>query len=124
MNKVFGIFLVGLVLAIGSASSPSIAGNRNQNETGFTLYDTWDIPTDAKPNLRTLEVYLRKHLNDPTSRGRGKYEIKGSENPYEFKSKKKSNAFLTKQMNTTALLSYLYWDDGYILYDEITSKKD
>ena len=53
MNKVFGILLAGFVLAIGSASSPSIAGNWNQADK-----NPWKAQ-DIKQSLSIFDFWLR-----------------------------------------------------------------
>ncbi|MDB0048275.1 hypothetical protein N9F12_02420 [Burkholderiaceae bacterium] len=85
-----------------------------------TIYETWDIPQYVKPdpNLATLRHYLKKHLRDPV--GFNTYLVKASEAPSSFTFEKKDSAFLKKQMQQSSLLSYLYYSDGKVVYDEKT----
>ena len=50
------------------------------------------------------------------------YEAKPSSQHYKFKSDLKEEKYIKKQMNKTALLSYLLYEDGKITVDEISPK--
>jgi len=100
-----------------------------QNNLNITLHGTWQIPdnNDVNPNRDTLIYYIYKqlfsHLNgDQNTHQYHKYEIVPSKNPYEFKSDLIEDKFVKKQMQTKALLSYLYFQDDHIIIDEITPK--
>ena len=49
-------------------------------------------------------------------------DIKASENPYKFKSDLREDDYIKKQMQKTALLSYLLFEDGKIVIDELSPK--
>ena len=87
--------------------------------TGITKYPGWSIPNNARPNYETLSFYLARYLNDP--KGYNKWEAKGSDTPYEFESQLRKDKYISEQMRETALLSYLLFEDGKIVIDEITS---
>jgi hypothetical protein len=50
-----------------------------------------------------------------------KFKPKG--NHQEFEKKLEVSKFLKDQMNSTSLLSYLYYEKDRLVYDEITPKK-
>lgn len=73
-----------------------------------------------EPNLATLRHYFSDELV-----GRLWLESIGSEpssNPQPVPTATSSNAFLEKEMATSGLVSYLFYDDGNLIYDEISSK--
>ena len=49
-----------------------------------------------------------------------KYLIQASKDPYEFKFNKIENEFIKKQFMKQAILSYLYFQDGQIIIDELS----
>jgi CubicO group peptidase (beta-lactamase class C family) len=89
-----------------------------KKEKLVTIYKRSSIPEKANPNYKTLVHYLLKYKNDENKFGR--YEAKGSKNPYQFKSDLREDKYIKKQMQKTALLSYLLFEDGKIVIDEIS----
>ena len=89
------------------------------------IYKGWSIPQYVKPdpNLATIKHYFKKDyklIKDPQM---GFYKIKPKGNHQEFEKKLEVSKFLKDQMNTTSLLSYLYYEKDRLVYDEITPKK-
>ncbi|WP_075533750.1 hypothetical protein [Candidatus Pelagibacter communis] len=87
----------------------------------------WTIPEDTNPNFDTLLYYFFKYQHShfvPGSRTYqwDMYEAKPSSQHYKFKSDLKDDKYIKKQMNKTALLSYLLYEDGKITVDEISPK--
>jgi CubicO group peptidase (beta-lactamase class C family) len=88
------------------------------------FYDGWIPEENVKPNYDTL-VYEFFRYNQkaftvkPTTE---KYEVKPSSNPYEFRSSLKEDKYLDKQLEKTALLSYLRFEDGQITVDKMSPK--
>jgi hypothetical protein len=83
-----------------------------------------EIPWNANPNYETLKYYLHKYLYYSWI-GPGDHrlwEVKASNNPYNFQSDLREEKYIKKQMQKTALLSYLLYEDGKIVIDEITPK--
>ena len=83
-----------------------------------TLYDSWSIPefVKPKPNLETLRFYLKRELDAPARFD--KWTVKPARTPKQFKSNIQKNSFLSRQMETSSIVSYLYYDNGKIVYDE------
>ena len=82
-----------------------------------TIYGGGLPPHRANPNYETLEYHLLRAKNDaPWDR----HGATGSDNPYQFKSELREDKYITEQMQETALLSYLLFEDGKIVIDEIT----
>ncbi|MDC0955309.1 hypothetical protein OAR83_02290 [Alphaproteobacteria bacterium] len=128
MNKVFGILLAGLVLVVSTASSPSVAGNWNQTNE-VTIYggkgitnEGWAIPFTATPNYATAKVYLKRYLYN--YRFYENLRINPSLNPKELVSIKSTSRAIQEEMQSSSLLSYLLYDKGKILVDEITPRFD
>ena len=87
----------------------------------------WTLPEEANPNFDTLLYYFFKYQHAhfvPGSRTYqwDTYEAKPSSQHYKFKSDLKEDKYIKKQMNKTALLSYLLYEDGKITVDEISPK--
>ena len=87
----------------------------------------WTLPEEANPNFDTLLYYFFKYHHShyvPGSRTYkwDTYEAKPSSQHYKFKSDLKEDKYIKKQMNKTALLSYLLYEDGKITVDEISPK--
>ena len=66
-----------------------------------------EIPEDVKPNFDTLLFYYWKYTNRNWNNNPKYTDIKASENPYKFESNLREDAYVKKQMQKTALLSYL-----------------
>ena len=73
----------------------------------------------SNPNRDTLLYYLW----DQAYGARIWYEVKPSKKPYEFKFNLIEDKFVKKQMKTKGIMSYLYFQDGHILIDEISPKE-
>ena len=86
----------------------------------------WAQPYHSNPNRDTLIYYHYKNTWSHTNGDRNTYQF-GSykvlpNNKHEFIFDVTPNAFIQKQMNTKAILSYLYYDNGKIKIDEISPK--
>ena len=97
-----------------------------------------EIPESANPNYETLKFYLYRYLYSfniyPFCRPQSKefhcknspplysHQVKASNDPYHFQSDLREDEYIKKQMQKTALLSYLLYEDGKIVIDEITPK--
>ena len=97
-----------------------------------------EIPEDANPNYETLKFYLyrylysnniylfcgsdNKELHCEDKRPKYAHLVESSDNPYKFHSDLREDKYIKKQMQKTPLLSYLLFEDGKIVIDEITPK--
>lgn len=105
-----------LLLLIGGCSQ------RMPEQAGVKNYDSFYIPesTIPQPNYATLEHYLKKVQRDTF--GFSRFYAEKSSRPRQLDIEKRKSAFLDEQMEETGLISYLYYDDGAIVYDEVSSK--
>jgi hypothetical protein len=88
-----------------------------------TYNDRSEIPEKAKkPNYETLLYYFWEYTNGNWTNNPKYSEIKASDEPYEFKFELREDKVVEKQMQKTALLSYLLYEDGKIVIDEISPK--
>jgi hypothetical protein len=87
------------------------------------FYNSSEIPEKANPNDDTLTYYLWVYLNRNWNSHLKYSLIKASENPYNFKYELKEDKYIKNQMQKTALLSYLLYEDGKIVIDEIVPKE-
>ena len=87
----------------------------------------WGILYKSNPNRDTLIYYLYKYqhshlVGDPSTKQWETVEVKPSKKPYEFKFNLIEDKFVKKEMQTKGILSYLYFQDGQVLIDEISPK--
>ena len=75
----------------------------------------------SNPNRDTLIYYLWAYsYRDRSSHLR---EFKPTNNSYDFKFNLIEDKYLKKQMKTKGILSYLYYQDGEVLIDELSPKE-
>ena len=75
----------------------------------------------ANPNYETL-LYYWNYTNGNWAK-KAKYSvIKASQSPYQFEFDLREDKNVKKQMQKTALLSYLLYEDGKIVIDEMSPK--
>ena len=141
MKKLLGIVVLGLLLVNNSYSNDRYLSEFEQwlydndhhqyltlnednskykSNLNIKFYSSWDIPYKSNPNTDTLLYYLFKEITSDNNHG--KIGSRGSDTPYEFEFDLRENKYVKKQMQKTALLSYLLYEDGKITSDEITPK--
>jgi len=101
----------------------------SNSSTGIDRYGgRFEMPEDAKPNYQTLYYFLDGYLNQWDKfykrwpNDEYKYNIEKSKTPYSFKFDLRENKDVKNQIQNTALLSYLLYENGKIVVDEITPK--
>ena len=96
-----------------------IVGNYNVN----TYNGRSEIPEKgSKPNYDTLLYYYWNYTNGNWFNKEKYSVIKASQNPYQFEFDLREDKNIKKQMQKTALLSYLLYEDGKIVIDEMSPK--
>jgi len=93
-----------------------------KNNLKIKFYNGWLPEETEKPNFGTLLFELYKYTYSPY-RDEPKvdvYEVKPSKKPYKFKSKLKDDKYIDKQLEKTALLSYLRFEDNKITIDKFS----
>ena len=141
MKKLLGILVLGLLIVNNSYSNDRYLSEFEQwlydndhhqyltlnednskykSNLNIKFYSSWDIPYKSNPNTDTLLYYLFKEITSDNNHG--KIGSRGSDTPYEFEFDLRENKYVKKQMQKTALLSYLLYEDGKITNDEITPK--
>ena len=93
-----------------------------KNNLKIKFYDGWLPEEIEKPNFGTLLFELYKFTYSPYKDKPmvDVYEVKPSKKPYKFKSKLKEDKYIDKQLNNTALISYLRFEDNKITIDKFT----
>ena len=86
-------------------------------------YNSSEIPNDANPDYKILKYYLKKYIKNRQDRKGYKFKVKASKNYKKFNFNLKKDDFVNKQLNETAMLSYLMYDSGNITIDEITPEE-
>ena len=93
------------------------AGDKN-----VKIYGGYSIPENPEKvgntNTETLKYYYYRYLNYP--RFGGSYSSGPSDSPAVLNKKLRKEPFVTEQMQKTALVSYLLYEDGRITVDEIS----
>ena len=85
-------------------------------------YNSGEIPFDAKPDEKILKHYLKKYISYSKLENRPGFKIKKSKNFKKFEFDLRKDEYVIKQLNKTALLSYLEYVNGKVVVDEITPK--
>ena len=84
-------------------------------------YNSDEIPSKAKPDEKILKHYLKKYIKHHAEVD-WKVKVKASDNYKKLKFELTNNDDVNKQMNKTALLSYLMYENGIVTIDEINEK--
>ncbi|MDA7443077.1 hypothetical protein N8775_02045 [Candidatus Pelagibacter ubique] len=84
-------------------------------------YNSHEIPENAVPNEKILKHYLKKYISSRTKED-FKVKVKATDNYKRLNFKLTSDDYVKKQMNETAMLSYLMYENGNITIDEINKK--
>jgi CubicO group peptidase (beta-lactamase class C family)/endonuclease YncB( thermonuclease family) len=120
-----------------SSSANTTVSNKNNSKGIDRFGGDSEIPEEANPNDETLKFYLYRYLyshNIYPYCGDDKYlfcedmppqfshPVEASNNPYQFHSELREDNYVKKQMQDSPLLSYLLFEDGKIVIDEITPK--
>ena len=90
----------------------------------LTRYSSWEIPEFVKPepNFETLKFYLNRQLTDKNIYN--KWIILPSNEAKKFEKEIKINSFLNNEMKKSSIVSYLFFDNGKIIYDKKVLKTD
>ena len=105
-----------------NSSSAASTSSSNENSTGINTYGGGWPPEEASPNYETLRYYLYRYLYLMPDFEPRYHKVKGSNNPFNFQFDLREDEYIKQQMQTTPLLSYLLYEDGKIVVDEITPK--
>jgi len=84
-------------------------------------YNSDEIPHNANPDEKILKHYLKKYIKHHLEID-WKVKIKATNNYKKLKFELTSDDDVNKQMNETALLSYLMYENGNVIIDEINEK--
>ena len=114
----------------GGSNNNSSSKDSASSDAGIDRYGgRAEIPEDANPNYQTLYYFLDSYLNEwdrfykRWPNDGYKYNVEKSNRPYIFKSDLRENKDVKNEFQKTALLSYLIYEKGKIVVDEITPKE-
>jgi hypothetical protein len=114
----------------GGRNNNSSSKASTSSDAGIDRYGgRAEIPEDANPNYQTLYYFLDSYLNEwdrfykRWPNDGYKYNVEKSNRPYTFKSDLRENKDVKNEFQKTALLSYLIYEKGKIVVDEITPKE-
>ena len=132
MKKIVLIFLILITNVNASeviellSNSPKSLDNevfREIDATKAKKYKTFNIPYKANPDLNTLRYYFYRDLFKKKHKENNSYFVKPKQNSYEFEFETIENKFVKKQLQTKGILSYLYYEDGKIIINEVSPKE-
>ena len=118
-----------IVFALPSWGGMTISGGKistgkdSNIESKLKIFegDKFQIPNnlDYQVSDKTLEHYYQ---TQDTLRFRTEqlYLVKPSKNPIEFKMNLEKSDFIDRQLKTKSIFSYLYFESGLIVYDEVS----
>jgi hypothetical protein len=101
--------------------------NKDANLKVKFYKNRWSLPEKSSPNFDTLLYYFYKYNFSHLVYDRGtynwkRYEIEPNNKFYKFEKKLSEDNNVKKEMNKTALLSYLFYEDDKIVVDELSPK--
>jgi CubicO group peptidase (beta-lactamase class C family) len=95
---------------------------KSKSSSGIDTYGgSGYILENESPNFESLRWSLYRKLHYRPLQGLRFYSVQAS-NPFNFEFDLREDTFIKQQMQTTPLLSYLLFEDGKIVIDEITPK--
>ena len=81
-----------------------------------------EIPEYSRPTEKVLKHYANKYAKKHSTRHGYKFTVKADGEYKIFDTNITTDKFVTEQLNTTALLSYIAFADGQIVVDQKTEK--
>ena len=94
----------------------------DNSSSGINTFGGGWPPEKAILNNETLRYMLYRYLYQYPKFGYRHHEVKVSTNPYNFEFDLREDEYIKQHMQETPLLSYLMYEDGKIVIDEITPK--
>ena len=94
----------------------------DNSSSGINTFSGRWPPEDAILNNETLRYMLYRYIYQYPKIGYRHHEVKVSTNPYNFEFDLREDEYIKQHMQETPLLSYLMYEDGKIVIDEITPK--
>ena len=100
-------------------SFENIKVNVSGEITKFDGYP-FELPENIsyQPNDATIAYYYLKN-NSKLIEKNGNYKIYPIQNAKPFRKKIEKNSFIVQELNTKTIFSYLYFENGEIIYDEV-----
>ena len=104
-----------------------VANKKKKSEIIHYFESKWEIPDNAdwQPNDATLSFYYQQTasivhqgegwLNQP-------YKVHASSKPFKFIKSLESHKVINQQLANKTILSYLYYEDGAVVYDALPPK--
>jgi len=119
MNR-FKILLAASMVLVGC--TPNIKTYTNQYGEVYDYGDCcrYELPEKPipKPNKPTLQTTLDRYIDEPNIFNA--FKVQSASKPHQFQSQLRTEPYITKQLETTALLSYLLYEDGRIVVDQVS----
>lgn len=102
----------------------SVKVKQNQSEKIHYFESKWEIPDNAdwQPNDATLSFYYKQTasiVHQGEGWGLQPYKVNASSKPFKFIKTLESHKVIDQQLATETILSYLYYEDGAVIYDAL-----
>ena len=112
--------------ALTFKSGESIGQNTSDNDNQVIIFDSdeFELPDSIKfqPNDATLWHYYNKVI-DQRFRVDKHYRVMPDGEVMQLNYNLSNNSYLNEQLTKTSLMSYLFWERGSIVFDEISPKE-
>jgi len=108
----------------GGTQKDNKTSNSSSNESskGIDTFGGGNPQEKDILNYETLRYFLYRYLYLMPDWNLKFHTVKGSNSPFNFQFDLREDEYIKQQMQTTPLLSYLLYEDGKIVIDEITPK--
>lgn len=96
---------------------------KKKSEIIYYFDNNYEIPdkTEWQPNDATLNYYYLQTANLRHNLG-SMYKVNPSQRPSTFKKALESHKVIDREMAQTTIFSYIYYDDGVVVYDALPPK--
>ena len=94
------------------------------NSRGTVYFPNFEqLPIELSPPAddATLSLYFKRRLNDPNRFRTFKIQPTGNAEPFKYNLK--TSKILSEQLNENSILSYLFYEDGEIIYDGLANNE-
>ncbi len=110
-----------LVISLVFLTSTLLIGCQTNSSKSSAIFDNGRSEPDPKLRLQLPDGYMEIYhsRSDRFRIGRFSYSVGGSPSPIEFKIIKETNSRLDEVMATSSSFSYLFYDNGKVVYDEL-----
>ena len=112
----------GETLVIKKEKKKETTKKESKKSKLYTSTSKNELPEWANPTDKVLKYYANRYSKKHSTRKGYKFVVKADGEYKIFDKNTTTDKFVTEQLNTTALLSYIAFADGQIVVDQKTEK--